>query len=41
MYNGWNGKVVLLSVVKQLEDVVTVDDAGLAAENVGGTHCGS
>lgn len=39
-YDGGDGKLVLLSVLEELEDVIAVDDAGLAAENVLGTHFG-
>lgn len=32
---------MLASILKQLEDIITDDDAGLAAENISGTHdCG-
>lgn len=37
-YNGGNGKVVLLSVLEETEDIVTDDDAGLAGENFSDTH---
>lgn len=37
-YDGWNGKVVLLSVFEKIEDIITNDDSGLSAENVCATH---
>jgi len=37
-YNGRDSKVVLLCVIKELEDIVTNDDSGLASEDVLSTH---
>lgn len=37
-YNGGNCEVVLLSIVEELEDIISDDDSGLSAENVKGTH---
>lgn len=37
-YDGWDGKVVLLGVVEELEDIITNDDTGLASEDVLATH---
>lgn len=40
-YDGWNGIVVLLCVVEELQDIITSDDSGLAGENVLASHdCG-
>jgi hypothetical protein len=38
-YDGWDSKLVLLSVVEELQDIVADDDTALAGENVFGTHC--
>lgn len=37
-HNGGNGKVLLLSVLKETEDIVTDDDTGLAAQLLEDTH---
>lgn len=37
-YNSWDSKLVLLSVVEELEDIVSNNNTGLAAENVESTH---
>lgn len=40
-YDCWNGIVVLLCVVEELQDIITSDDSGLASENVLASHdCG-
>lgn len=40
-YNSWDSELVLLSIVEELEDIVSNNNTGLAAEDVGGTHdCG-
>jgi hypothetical protein len=38
-YNGRNGKVLLLGILEQTEDVIADDDAGLAGELLEDTHC--
>ncbi len=38
VYNGGNGKVLLLGIVKELEDIIAHDDALLAAQHIGDTH---
>ncbi len=37
-YNSWDGELVLLSIVEELEDIVANDDTSLAAQNVLDTH---
>lgn len=37
-YNGGDGKLVLLSVVEKLQDIIANDDTGLAGEDVLATH---
>jgi hypothetical protein len=40
-YDSRNGEVVLLAIVEELENIVTNNNAGLAAEYVLGAHvCG-
>lgn len=40
-YDGWDGVVVLLCVVEELQDIISSDDSGLAGENVLAAHdCG-
>lgn len=38
-YNSGNGKLLLASVLKQSHDIVADNDAGLALQNIEGTHC--
>lgn len=38
-YNGRDGELLLTSVLEKLQDVITVDDTSLAAENILSTHC--
>jgi len=38
-YNGRDSELVLLSIVEELQDIVTDDNTALAGENVFGTHC--
>jgi hypothetical protein len=37
-YNGGDSELLLLGVLEETEDIVTDDDAGLAAENFSDTH---
>jgi hypothetical protein len=37
-HNGWNGEFLLLSIVKELEDIISNDNTALSAEDVYGTH---
>jgi hypothetical protein len=37
-YNGWDSKLLLLSVLEELVNVVTDDDTGLSGQNVEDTH---
>jgi hypothetical protein len=37
-YDGGDGKLMLLSVVEQLQDIITNNDTALAGENVLDTH---
>lgn len=37
-HDGGDGKVVLLSVVEKLQDIIANDDTGLAGEDVLATH---
>lgn len=40
-YDRWDGVVVLLCVVEELQDIISSDDSGLAGENVLAAHdCG-
>lgn len=39
--NGGDGKLLLASVLEETENVIAVDDAGLAAQNISAAHdCG-
>lgn len=40
-YNGGDGKLLLLSVLEETENVITDDDTGLAGELLEDTHCGN
>ena len=37
-YDGRDGKVILLRILEETEDIIANDDAGLAGENVLDTH---
>ena len=37
-YDSWNGKVFLLGILEQVQNIITSDDAGLAGQNVLHTH---
>ncbi len=37
-YDGGDGEVVLLSVIEQLQDIITNNDTALTGENVLDTH---
>lgn len=40
-YNGGNGKLLLAGVLKEAQNIIADNDAGLAGQNFGGTHdCG-
>lgn len=39
-YNSWNSELVLLSVVEELQDIVSDNDTGLAGQDILGTHIG-
>lgn len=40
-YNGGDSKLLLTGVLEELENVISVDDASLAAKVIGTTHiCG-
>ena len=38
-YDGRDSELVLLSIVEELQDIVTDDNTALAGENVFSTHC--
>jgi hypothetical protein len=40
-YNGGDSEALLLSVLEEMEDVITDDDARLAGKLLEGTHCDS
>lgn len=37
-YDGWYSEFVFLAIVEELQDIISNDDSGLAAENVLDTH---
>jgi hypothetical protein len=37
-YDGRDSELVLLSIVEELQDIVTDDNTALAGENIFGTH---
>lgn len=40
-HDSWDGELMLLSIVEELEHIVADNDAGLAGENILGAHnCG-
>ena len=40
-YNSGDGELVLLSIIEELQDIISDDDTGLACENILDTHdCG-